>query len=71
MSAPDAPSRGLRLRPSVEEVLQLPAVAALEPRFPRSLVLELVRQTLDAWRAEIKESQLSPAEVEERLAGGG
>jgi L-seryl-tRNA(Ser) seleniumtransferase len=71
VSAPDALSRGLRLLPSVEEVLQLPAVSALEPRFPRSLVLELVRQTLDAWRAEIKERQLPPAEVEERLAGGG
>jgi L-seryl-tRNA(Ser) seleniumtransferase len=71
VSAPDALSRGLRLLPSVEEVLQLPAVAALEPRFPRSLVLELVRQTLDAWRAEIKERRLPPGEVEARLAGGG
>ena len=47
----------LRALPSVEEVLGAPAVAALEARLPRTVVVDAVRDELNAIRAKAIETK--------------
>ena len=47
-----------------------PRVAALAPQAPRELILQLVRTSLENWRARIKSSGWSAADLEQRLAAG-
>ncbi len=47
-----------------------PRVAALASLAPRELLLQLVRASLENWRARIKSSGWSAADLEQRLAAG-
>jgi L-seryl-tRNA(Ser) seleniumtransferase len=67
----DGAGEAFRLLPAVEEVLQTDEVRALAERAPRGLLLELVRQVIEAWRAEIKAGGLDAAGLAARLAAGG
>ena len=59
-----------RLLPSVEEVLSLSGVRALEREIERGLLAGFVAELVARWRAEIGAGELDAAGVTERLARG-
>jgi L-seryl-tRNA(Ser) seleniumtransferase len=59
-----------RWLPAVEEALRMEPVQALEPRVPRELLVQFVREVLDAWRAEVRAGELDAAGLERRLGSG-
>ena len=59
-----------RLLPSVEEVLTGAEVQALAERVGRELLVDLARDVLERWRADIQAGELDAAGVQERLERG-
>jgi len=59
-----------RLLPSVEEVLSLPGVRALEKEIERGLLAGFVSELLARWRNEIGAGEMDAAGVTERLGRG-
>jgi L-seryl-tRNA(Ser) seleniumtransferase len=64
------PREAFRALPSVDEALREPGLAALAEGRDRELMLALVRDRIDAWRAEILAGGLDAAGVAERVAAG-
>ncbi len=66
----DPRSDAFRLLPSVEEVLHDPRTSEVLRTVPREFALEVVRELIERWRAEIKAGTLDAARLSERLANG-
>ncbi len=64
------PAQAFRLLPSVEEALNDPALR-VDSAAERALTLELVREVLELWRAQIKSGALDAVRLEAELAAGG
>lgn len=63
-------AQAFRLLPSVEEALHDPNVLALAAPLSRAVLVELVREVLEGWRAEIKSGALDAEHLQERIAKG-
>lgn len=63
------PAQAFRLLPSVEEALNDPELRT-QSAAERALSLELVRDVLEQWRAQIKSGALDAARLEAELASG-
>lgn len=67
----DADPRGaFRALPAVDEALREPELAALAEGRDRAFMLRLVRERIDAWRAEIQDGRLDAQGVADRLVNG-
>jgi L-seryl-tRNA(Ser) seleniumtransferase len=67
----DGRGEALRLLPSVETVLQDPRMVEVARAMSREFAIEIVRDVLEGWRAEIRRGELDAAGVERRFAQGG